>query len=149
MHSTHRELCPGAFDSSIRPPVHPQSVMMSSAPAKSSSPVSPSTIAVHEAFYSSFSRPCMASLSLPSPSPVVVPLPLRFPPRRRCPRPRTPRPCVCPSPQLLSRPARPMRRLAQPPVRAPPPLPLPWMRERRWREEEEGYFPKLPPYAGI
>jgi hypothetical protein len=104
LHSSRRELCPGAFDSSIQPTVHPQSMNLSLAPVKVSSPVSLSSIVAHEVLRFCFSHATplysLFPLSLSlwrwrplTPTPARSPLPLAaagFPARRAVP-------CACPA----------------------------------------------------
>jgi hypothetical protein len=118
LRSSRRELRPGASNLSIRPPDLRESVKLSSALARWSSPVSPSTIVVHEAFCFFVSHSRRASLSLPSS------------PKWRCPLPR-----ACPSrsrrdPTAASPPSACARPAPSPCTRSPLPL-LPFHGERK------------------
>jgi hypothetical protein len=115
----------------------------------SSSSVRTSIVVPKVSSCSSFSRLCRASLTLPSPSPAVAPLPPLFPLPAA---PLSPSPAAvvagggsrAPCDRARARAAQPCPSLCSPtlsfPVQ-PPPLPLlslPWMGERRWGEEEDG-----------
>jgi hypothetical protein len=82
LRSSHRELRPGAFDSLIRPMVRPQSMKLSSTPARSSSEMSRPPL-LHLWFLCFFvSHSHSASFSLPSTSSTVAPSPRVFLPTR-------------------------------------------------------------------
>jgi hypothetical protein len=150
--SSRRELRPGASNLSIQPPDLRESVKLSSALARWSSPVSPSTIVVHEAFCFFVSHSRRASLSLPSSPKWRCPLPLHFP-TPAWPFPPAvatnggwarPAPCAAPAPPTADATPRrhPLPRHAltrpPPPARAAPSPSSPSMvRGRRRREEQE------------
>jgi hypothetical protein len=122
---SHRGLRPGAFDSSIRSTVHPQSSILCSATARVVfSGEAPPLLYLGFFSCSSFSRLCRASLSLLFSPPTIAPPP-------PCP------PSAAPLPPGGGRP-RPAGSAS-----APPPsllLPLPWLRGRRREEVEDGSF---------
>jgi hypothetical protein len=104
LHSSRRELCPGAFVSSIRLTVRPQSVNLSSSPARVSSPVSLSYIVAHGVlrFCSSHAAPLSFLLPLYLSSAVAPHLPL--PPHSPLPAPRRPAgPLPLPFPSMVER----------------------------------------------
>jgi hypothetical protein len=89
LHSSRRELRPGAFDSSIRLTVHPQSTILCSAPARVVFSGEPPPL-LYLVFLSFLRFPSVHGLPLPPlPSPDGVgrarpPRPPRAPPRCRC-----------------------------------------------------------------
>jgi hypothetical protein len=131
LRSYHRGICPGAFDSSIRLTVCPPISVFFSASARSPSPVSPSTIVVHEAL-----------LFLRFLSVQRLPLPSLFPSSGG-----TPAPSVSPTRRGPTPPDGSRQRLARhcardrrPPTGRPSPssspLSLPWLRGRRRRKKK-------------
>jgi hypothetical protein len=126
LRSSHRELRPGAFDSSIQPPVRRQSTDFFSAPANfvfSGQP--PPLLELCSSFFSSPAR------GLSSPSPSLFPLAAAPPP-----------PSVLPSSVTLPPGGRRRSRLARGDGRPDPPpcarIPLPLLPFHGERKEKEG-----------
>jgi hypothetical protein len=155
LHPFSRELRLGAFNLSIRPTVRRQSANLSSAPAKSSSPVSPPPL-LHVGF-SCFSDSCSrnTSPSLPSPSPAAVPPTVPFPlPGATLPSPGGGRAWLTPCMRARRPTYLPRGRRALSPLRVSlvgllPPcawlLPFPSMvRGRIWTKEGDDVFAKRP-----
>jgi hypothetical protein len=129
LRSSRRKLCPSAFDSSIRPTVHPQSTILCSAPARVVfSSESPALLYLGFLRFSVFpSMQCLplSSLTFPGgrhPSPSISLWRRPPPPRWR------PRPCN--------------RRLSLTPLCSPP---LPWLRRRRKKRRKKMVFLKISP----
>jgi hypothetical protein len=140
--SSRRGLHLGAFDSSIRTMVHRQSAFFLSATARSSSPVSPSSIIAYEVLH--FCLPCAAPLSPLSISNGGALLRTLSPRHGLFPLPGDGfqrRPTAARPPTTGALPARP-----PPPWLARPPLCAallscpPFMVERKEEEVEDGRF---------
>jgi hypothetical protein len=136
---SRRELRPGAFNSSIRPPVHHQSTDFSSAPANFIFSGEPPPL-LHLGFFSFLHFPVCAEGPLPSltspiggaPSPFSPPGAARPPARPLHTHARLALPSGRHGP-LRRRPPTPC---AQPSPYAPPPLSLPCHGERRRRRKK-------------
>jgi hypothetical protein len=121
LHSSRRELRPGAFDSSIRLTVHPQSTILCSAPARVVFSGEPPPL-LYLVFLSFLRFPSVHGLPLPplpSPGGDAPPSPVSCPARL----PSPPRQLPAPRPVGLA-------------LYATPPLPLPPSMVE-WKEEEE------------
>jgi hypothetical protein len=157
LRSSRRELHPGAFDSSIRPTVRPESVNLCPAPARVLFSGEPSTNVVHRNF-SFLSPPRSPSVSSPSPlfSWRQRPLPLLPPPHGasaaaawrgtalRAGAPMHPLDPTRALPRGPWAPRPPSRRLVSPPpLRVAPSPSMPWW-EKEKEEEEDGILRKPP-----